>query len=83
MQKQNIYIIKSNDGNRTIDRSVLATKELAIEMFNFMDQQQQQLNLIREVEGNCNVKYFLLDEDGTKRLKEHLFINVVSMVVSL
>lgn len=81
MQQQEIYFIMSNNGISTKQKSVVANKELATQLFNLLDGMHP-TSCIREVVGECDVKYFVIT-NGEEKLLEHMFIKKANMVTAL
>ena len=81
MQQQEIYFIMSNNGISTKQKSVVANKELATQLFNLLDGMHP-TSCIREVVGECDVKYFVVT-NGEEKLLEHMFIKKANMVTAL
>lgn len=81
MQQQEIYFIMSNNGISTKQKSVVANKDLAIQLFNMLDGMHPE-NCIREEIGACNVKYFVIT-NGEEKLLEHMYVQKANMVTAL
>ena len=71
----------SNNGISTKQKSVVANKDLAIQLFNLLDGMHP-ASCYREVVGECDVKYFIVS-DGEEKLLEHMFIKKANMVTAL
>ena len=69
---QEVYLIISQYQGRSKVHGV-CTKEKACEQFKIIDSCKPDY-LIREQKFPFNVKFYELDEDGTKNLIEHLYI---------
>lgn len=81
MEQKEIFFIMSNNGISTKQKSVVATKELALELFKLLDGMHP-TSCIREVVGECDIKYFVVT-DGEEKLLEHMFIKKANMVTAL
>lgn len=69
---QEVYLIISNYENRFKVHGV-CSKEKAREQFLIIDSCKPD-SWIREESSPFNVKFYDLDEDGNKKLKEHLYL---------
>lgn len=81
MEQKEIFFIMSNNGISTKQKSVVETKELASQLFKLLDGMHPE-SCIREVVGECDVKYFIV-ADGEEKLLEHMFIKKANMVTAL
>lgn len=81
MEQKEIFFIMSNNGISTKQKSVVETKELALELFKLLDGMHP-ASCVREVVGECDVKYFVVT-DGEEKLLEHMFIKKANMVTAL
>lgn len=69
---ETVYLIMSNNGQRTNVKAVVATLEKTKEVFDLLDSCHSE-NLLREEISKYNIKYFQI-KDEIKTLYEHLFI---------
>lgn len=69
---QEVYLIMSDNGQRTKVASIILAKEKVPEYFELLDNNHSS-NLIREEHSKYNVKYYALENDE-KIFKEHLYV---------